>query len=109
MVDQFLSDTMQMQMVSVFFEQFLLMQRQEIYIKVTIFTITDETAITWAAAFNEPGVRMYPEIEIGDIVEVIGEVNKHNGEIQIESSSIEKLGDEEANKMKEFIDKAMQA
>ena len=73
----------------------------------TIFTITDETAITWAAAFNEPGVRMYPEIEIGDIVEVIGEVNKHNGEIQIESSSIEKLEGEEANKMKEFIDIAL--
>ena len=73
----------------------------------TIFTITDETAITWAAAFNEPGVRMYPEIEIGDIVEVIGEVNKHNGEIQIESSSIEKLGEEETNKMKEFIDIAL--
>ncbi|MBQ2962904.1 DHH family phosphoesterase [Methanobrevibacter sp.] len=73
----------------------------------TIFTITDETAITWAAAFNEPGVRMYPEIEIGDIVEVIGEVNKHNGEIQIESSSIEKLEGEEARKMREFIDIAL--
>ena len=73
----------------------------------TIFTITDETSITWAAAFNEPGVRMYPEIEIGDIVEVIGEVNTHNGEIQIESSSIEKLEDDEANKMRKFIDIAL--
>ena len=73
----------------------------------TIFTITDETAITWAAAFNEPGVRMYPEIEIGDIVEVIGEVNKHNGEIQIESSSIDELESEQARKMREFIDIAL--
>lgn len=73
----------------------------------TIFTITDETSITWAAAFNEPGVRMYPEIEIGDIVEVIGEVNKHNGEIQIESSNIEKLEDEKAKKMRELIDIAL--
>jgi RecJ-like exonuclease len=73
----------------------------------TIFTITDETAITWAAAFNEPGVRMYPEIDIGDIVEVIGEVNTHNGEIQIESSSIEELEGEEARKMREFIDIAL--
>lgn len=73
----------------------------------TIFTITDETSITWAAAFNEPGVRMYPEIEIGDIVEVIGEVNTHNGEIQIESSSIEKLEEDEANKMRKFIDMAL--
>ena len=73
----------------------------------TIFTITDETSITWAAAFNEPGVRMYPEIEVGDIVEVIGEVNKHNGEIQIESETIAKLGDEEAEAMKELIDIAL--
>ena len=73
----------------------------------TIFTITDETSITWAAAFNEPGVRMYPEIEVGDIVEVIGEVNKHNGEIQIESETIAKLADEEAEAMKELIDIAL--
>ncbi|WP_394325768.1 OB-fold nucleic acid binding domain-containing protein [Methanobrevibacter arboriphilus] len=38
----------------------------------TIFTITDETAITWAAAFDEAGVRVYPHIETGDIVEVMG-------------------------------------
>lgn len=73
----------------------------------TIFTITDETSITWAAAFNEPGVRMYPEIEVGDIVEVIGEVNQHNGEIQIESESISKLDSDEAEAMKELIDIAL--
>ncbi|WP_297980732.1 DHH family phosphoesterase [uncultured Methanobrevibacter sp.] len=73
----------------------------------TIFTITDETSITWAAAFNEPGVRMYPEIDVGDIVEVVGEVNKHNGEIQIESESIEKLDEFKAEAMREIIDKAL--
>ena len=73
----------------------------------TIFTVTDETSITWAAAFNEPGVRMYPHINTGDIVEVIGEVNQHNGEIQIESDTIEKLDDETAEKMKALIDKAL--
>ena len=73
----------------------------------TIFTITDETSITWAAAFNEPGVRMYPHINIGDIVEVIGEVNQHNGEIQIESETIEKLEGKVADSMRELIDKAL--
>lgn len=73
----------------------------------TIFTITDETSITWAAAFNEPGVRMYPDIEMEDVVEVIGEVNQHNGEVQIESSNIEKLEGSEANEMKKLIDIAL--
>lgn len=73
----------------------------------TIFTITDETSITWAAAFNEPGVRMYPEINIGDIVEVTGEINQHNGEIQIESNNIEKLEENLAKKMRTLINKAL--
>lgn len=73
----------------------------------TIFTITDETSITWAAAFNEPGVRMYPDIKMEDVVEVIGEVNQHNGEVQIESSNIEKLEGSEADEMKKLINIAL--
>jgi len=73
----------------------------------TIFTITDETAITWAAAFDEAGVRVYPNIENGDIVEIIGEVNQHSGKIQIESQSIEKLGSKDAKKVRQLIDKAL--
>ncbi|MDR2967746.1 MAG: DHH family phosphoesterase [Methanobacteriaceae archaeon] len=73
----------------------------------TIFTITDETAITWAAAFDEAGVRVYPNIENGDIVEVIGEVNQHSGKIQIESETIEKLEGKTASKVRQLIDKAL--
>ena len=36
----------------------------------TIFTITDESNITWVAAFDEAGVRAYPDIDVGDAVEV---------------------------------------
>ncbi len=73
----------------------------------TIFTVTDETAITWAAAFNEPGVRVYPHIETGDIVEIMGEVNQHSGKIQVESESIEKLEGESEVKVRDLIDKAL--
>ncbi|MDR0900342.1 MAG: DHH family phosphoesterase [Methanobrevibacter sp.] len=79
----------------------------------TIFTVTDETAITWIAAFDEAGVRSYPNIENGDIVEVIGEVNQHSGKVQIESETIEKLEDgdnERKNQGKEIaklIEKAI--
>lgn len=73
----------------------------------TIFTVTDETGITWVAAFDEAGVRAYPEIEIDDLVEINGEVNTHSGEIQIESQSIEKLNPEKTEKLEKLIDEAL--
>ncbi len=73
----------------------------------TIFTISDETSTTWAAAFDEPGVRVYPDIQIEHIVEVIGEVNQHGGKIQIESESIERLIGNEATEARRLIDEAI--
>ena len=73
----------------------------------TIFTVTDETGITWVAAFDEAGVRAYPEIEIDDLIEINGEVNTHSGEIQIESQSIEKLSSEKGEKLEKLIDQAL--
>ena len=73
----------------------------------TIFTVRDETDITWAAAFNEPGVRMYPELEIDDFVEILGEVSLHSGKIQIESENIEKLDDSEKAELEKLITEAI--
>jgi len=49
----------------------------------TIFTVRDETDVTWVAAFNEPGVRMYPELEVDDVVEILGEVSLHSGKYRL--------------------------
>lgn len=73
----------------------------------TIFTITDETGTTYVAAFQEAGVRAYPEIEVEDMVEVLGEVNKHDGDIQIESESITKITGELQDKLYKLIDDAL--
>ncbi len=73
----------------------------------TIFTITDETSTTWAAAFDEPGVRVYPNINTGNIVEVLGEVNLHGGKIQIESESIDRLQGQDSVDMRKLIDDAI--
>ena len=71
----------------------------------TIFTISDETGTTWAAAFDEPGIRVYPHLNIGNIVEVIGEVSLHSGKIQIESESLEHLhGPESPEARKRIIE-----
>ena len=73
----------------------------------TIFTITDETSITWVAAFSEAGVRAYPDIEIGDIIEVLGDVNQHGGKVQIESQSLSKLSGSEEEYMHKLIEEAL--
>jgi archaea-specific RecJ-like exonuclease len=73
----------------------------------TIFTVSDETGITWAAAFDEPGVRMYPHINSENIVEVVGEVSLHGGKIQIESESIERLHGSDATEARRLIDQAL--
>ena len=73
----------------------------------TIFTITDETSIAEVAAFDEAGVRAYPEISEGDGVEVIGEVNQHGGKTQIESSSIVKLDASRSEHLHSLIDAAL--
>lgn len=73
----------------------------------TIFTISDETATTWVAAFDEPGVRVYPHINTGNIVEVIGEVSLHGGKIQIESQSIERLHGKDSVGARKLIEEAI--
>ncbi len=73
----------------------------------TIFTINDESGVTWVAAFDKAGERSYPEIDIGDAIQVIGEVNEHGGKTQIESSSMIKLSPEQTAKLHSLIDDAL--
>ena len=73
----------------------------------TIFMISDESATTEVAAFDKAGERAYPEIELEDAVQVIGEVNEHGGKTQIESSSILKLDEQGSMKLHILIDDAL--
>ena len=73
----------------------------------TIFIISDETATAEIAAFDKAGERSYPEIELSDAVQVIGEVNEHGGKTQIESSSMMKLDEEDTRYLHKLIDDAL--
>ncbi|MGX8693524.1 MAG: OB-fold nucleic acid binding domain-containing protein [Methanobrevibacter sp.] len=73
----------------------------------TIFTINDESGVTWVAAFDKAGERAYPEIEVGDAIQVVGDVNEHGGKTQIESQSIIKLSPEQSAKLHKLIDEAL--
>ncbi len=73
----------------------------------TIFTIVDESGTENAAAFIEAGVRAYPEAELGDLVRIVGEVMMRNNQLQIEVSSLALLTGEEAESVRERIEKAL--
>ena len=73
----------------------------------TIFIISDESGTTEIAAFDKAGERSYPEIELDDAVQVIGEVNEHSGKTQIESSSMIKLDSESTRQLNKLIDDAL--
>ena len=73
----------------------------------TIFTIVDETGTENAAAFVEAGVRAFPEAEIGDIVRISGEVMLRNNQIQIEVDSLAVLAGDDAGKVRQRIEIAL--
>ena len=73
----------------------------------TIFTIVDETGTQNAAAFVEAGVRAYPEVELENIVKVIGEVMMRNNQLQIEVDAMTILTGEDSIAVKVRIEKAL--
>lgn len=69
----------------------------------TIFDLRDETGIVAAAAFEEAGVRAYPDVELGDVVRVSGAVGEHEGARQLEVETLSRLdGDQAADARDRF-------
>ncbi len=73
----------------------------------TIFTVVDETGTQNAAAFVEAGVRAFPEIELGNIVKIIGEVMRRNNQLQIEADAITALTGDDSDAVRIRIEKAL--
>lgn len=74
----------------------------------TIFTLVDETGTENAAAFVEAGVRAYPEANLGDIVQVYGQVMQRNSQVQVEVSSLSVLSAPEADEVRARIEEALE-
>jgi RecJ-like exonuclease len=75
----------------------------------TIFTLVDGDGLANAAAFVEAGVRAYPEVQLGDVVTIMGEVMQRNSQLQVEVSSIAVLTGDEALLAREEIDLTLEA
>mgnify|MGYP000560230798 CR=1 FL=1 len=62
----------------------------------TVFQVRDGTGIAPCTAFEDAGVRAYPEVELDDLVSVEGEVERRDGAVQVEIDSIDVLEGTEA-------------
>ena len=72
-----------------------------------VFRVCDETGIVACAAFDEAGVRAYPEIDLDDVVRVSGTVEDRDGDRQVEVESLTRLEGERAAATRERIDAAL--
>ncbi len=75
----------------------------------TIFTIADEDGAVPCAAFTEAGMRAYPELSLGDMVRAIGEIELHNGALQMEVRELKKLQEADAAPIRDIIEKSIDA
>jgi RecJ-like exonuclease len=73
----------------------------------TVFELRDETGTVDCAAFEEAGVRAYPEVEGGDVVRIEGEVERRRGELQVETEDLVLLEDDERAAVTERMDEAL--
>jgi RecJ-like exonuclease len=62
----------------------------------TVFELRDATGAVDCAAFVEAGVRAYPDVEVGSLVRLDGEVERRYDELQVETEALEILADDEA-------------
>ena len=73
----------------------------------TVFELRDETAVVDCAAFEEAGVRAYPDIETGDTVRLTGEVRVRRDELQVETEELVALAGEERDAVEERMAAAL--
>ncbi len=75
----------------------------------TVFELRDETGTVECAAFESAGVRAYPDVEVDDVVRLVGEVEHHHGELQVETESLDALEDDERETVADRLREAIEA
>jgi RecJ-like exonuclease len=73
----------------------------------TVFELRDETGTVECAAFEEAGVRAYPDVNTGEFVTIEGRVERHRDSLQVETSGLAVLDDEEREEVETRIEDAL--
>ncbi|WP_435358686.1 DHH family phosphoesterase [Haloarchaeobius sp. DFWS5] len=74
----------------------------------TVFELRDETGTIECAAFEEAGVRAYPEVEVDDVVRLDGEIERRHDNIQIETEDLTVLSGDDADSVDERMAAALE-
>ncbi len=74
----------------------------------TVFELSDETGTVECAAFEEAGVRAYPQVEIDDVVALEGEVEHHHGDLQVETETLDILDAEDRETVVDRLESAIE-
>jgi RecJ-like exonuclease len=74
----------------------------------TVFELRDETGVVDCAAFVEAGVRAYPEVEVGDIAELVGEIRVRRDELQVETETLTVLTAKERDDVADRMEAALE-
>lgn len=69
----------------------------------TVFTLRDESGTVECAAFAGAGVRAYPDVSDGDVVRVLGGVEHRYDDFQIEVESLDRITDDDADRIRERV------
>jgi RecJ-like exonuclease len=73
----------------------------------TVFELRDETGTVDCAAFEEAGVRAYPDIETDAVVAIEGEVERHRDDLQVETVGLAVLDGEERETVEDRLEDAL--
>ncbi|EMA66593.1 phosphoesterase RecJ domain protein [Halorubrum aidingense JCM 13560] len=73
----------------------------------TIFAVSDASGVVSCAAFEEAGVRAYPEVAVGDMVHVSGTIETRENALQLEVDALKKLPDERAAEARARFEEAL--
>lgn len=71
----------------------------------TLMKIEDGTSQFTLKAFVKPGVRAFPEIEVGHSVKVYAQINERQGSIEGEVISMNQLSSDETKEFEEHVEK----
>jgi len=74
----------------------------------TVFELRDESGTVECAAFEEAGVRAYPEVEREDVVRLEGEVERRHGSLQVETEALVVLAGDERETVHERLEAALE-
>jgi RecJ-like exonuclease len=73
----------------------------------TVFELRDESGTVDCAAFEEAGVRAYPDVETDAVVAIEGEVERHRDDLQIETGGLTLLDGEEREAVETRLEDAL--